>query len=253
MKRRLSASFTRRLRRAGRSAFRWSGLARLFDVRNPDAAPLRAQRWGHRYREIAARGTFFDQAFKALSYNGISGDYLEFGSHGASTFRLAWNARNTHGHSAHLWAFDSFEGLPPGVDSADAHPEWQQGKMATSIDAFVGLCADAGISGQDCTVIPGFYSESLTRSEALYPSKVALAFVDCDLYSSTKEVLSFLEPRLEPGVIIAFDDYFCWTRSGPSGEQRAFEEFLGDLKTWRAEPYVQFGWHGQSFVLFRST
>jgi O-methyltransferase len=55
---------------------------------------------------------------------------------------------------------------------------------------------------------------------------VALACVDCDMYSSTRTVLSFLESRLKHGMIVAFDDYFCWSSTQISGERRAFVEFV---------------------------
>ena len=61
------------------------------------------------------------------------------------------------------------------------------------------------------------------------PANIALAFIDCDMYSSTRSVLGFLMPRLKHGMIIAFDDYFCWIRRPqPSGERRAMLDFFGD-------------------------
>ena len=81
------------------------------------------------------------------------------------------------------------------------------------------------------------------------PVNIALAYLDCDLYSSTCEVLKFLLPRLKHGMIVAFDDYFCWSAERPSGERQAMLEYLGDNDRWHLLPYVQFGWHGQSFVV----
>jgi hypothetical protein len=46
------------------------------------------------------------------------------------------------------------------------------------------------------------------------------------MYSSTRTVLSFLESRLKHGMIVAFDDYFCWSSTQISGERRAFVEFV---------------------------
>jgi hypothetical protein len=40
---------------------------------------------------------------------------------------------------------------------------------------------------------------------------VALACVDCDI---------------KHGMIVAFDDYFCWSSTQISGERRAFVEFV---------------------------
>lgn len=223
---------------------------RVIDPRDPSSLAVRASEMAFAYRETVARSHFFDRAFKALVYNGIKGDYLEFGSHGARTITLASRAAVRHGHAAHLWAFDSFAGLPGASHGADIHPEWPEGSMSTSETTFHELCRRRNVNPERYTTVPGFYEDSLQAEDRPLPTAVALAYVDCDLYSSTAEVLRFLEPRLAPGTIVAFDDYFCWTSDGPSGEQRAAEEAFAAGKRWRLEPYVPFGWHGNSFVVF---
>ena len=52
------------------------------------------------------------------------------------------------------------------------------------------------------------------------PTNIALAYIDCDMYSSTKTVLEFLLPRLKHGRTLAFDDYFCWADDRVSGGKR---------------------------------
>jgi hypothetical protein len=81
------------------------------------------------------------------------------------------------------------------------------------------------------------------------PINIALAYIDCDLYSSTKVVLQFLMPRLKHGMIIAFDDYFCWSTTQISGERMAMIESFSNNSQWELVPYIPFGWHGQSFVV----
>ena len=99
-------------------------------------------------------------------------------------------------------------------------------------------------------MVPGFYHDTLDRMAPTdRPVNIALAFIDCDMYSSTRSVLGFLMPRLKHGMIIAFDDYFCWTPTQPSGERRAMVEFFGDHPKWNLLPFMNFGWHGQSFVV----
>lgn len=201
-------------------------------------------------REGLDRQRFFYSAFKALRFNGIDGDYAEFGSWGGMTFALAYGESRRHGHAAKLWAFDSFQGLPQPRMSEDEHPEWQGGKMATNLEEFNAICAARGIPRDAYTAVPGFYEETLAQmSPSEAPKNVALAYVDCDLYSSTKTVLEYLRPRLKHGMIVAFDDYFCWSPSQVSGERRAMLELAGMDDRWEWVPYIQFGWHGQSFVL----
>lgn len=193
---------------------------------------------------------FFYSAFRALWYNRIDGDYAEFGCWSGSTFWLAHTEARKHGHQARLWAFDSFQGLPPAQGPKDEHPSWNQGGMSMSVDEFHAICARDGVPRAEYEVVPGFYHDTLDRMGPTEgPTNIALAFIDCDMYSSTRSVLNFLMPRLKHGMIIAFDDYFCWTPTQLSGERRAMLDFFGDSTRWSLLPYVQFGWHGQSFVV----
>jgi hypothetical protein len=50
-------------------------------------------------------------------------------------------------------------------------------------------------------------------------------------------------------MIVAFDDYFCWSAKQVSGERRAMLELSIRNPRWEWTPYVQFGWHGMSFVI----
>jgi len=200
---------------------------------------------------------FFYNAFHALAYNGIDGDYVEFGCAGGLTFVLAYiESRRNNRHNAHLWAFDSFQGLPAGECDKDKHRGWVEGALTFPEDSFRKVCASNKIPESEYTIVPGFYKDtlrSLAPGEA--PDNIALAYIDCDMYSSTCQVLEFLMPRLKHGMIIAFDDYFCWSATHPSGERQAMLEYFGgnedmDLH-WRLEPYMQYGWGGQSFVVER--
>jgi O-methyltransferase len=174
------------------------------------------------WREQTCRQEFFYNAFQALAFNGIDGDYTEFGCSGGMTFALAYHESRRLQHQAKLWAFDSFQGLPAPRDERDQPEMWKEGMMATSLDAFHRICASKGIPKEAYKTVQGFYEHSLTKlSPDDEPRNIALAYVDCDLYSSTKTVLQFLEPRLKHGMIVAFDDYFCWSPSQIAGERRA--------------------------------
>lgn len=203
-----------------------------------------------RYRERLGREEFFYLTFRALSFNQIDGDYVEFGSHGATTFCLAYHQAALHKHKARLWAFDSFEGFPDRVGDQDYHPKWQKGRMSTSLEKFHQLCQSRGVPRSAYSVIPGFFSTVLPNlSSQDAPDNISLAYIDCDLYSSTMDVLNFLLPRFKHGMIIAFDDYYCWSDKQPSGERMAMMEFFSDQDKWELVPHLQFGWHGLSFIL----
>lgn len=194
---------------------------------------------------------FYWAAFKALEFNGIEGDYVEFGSHGGMTFRLAHEQIRRRRPRRHLWTFDSFRGLPEAETGRDAHPQWNAGAMATALDRFHAICAEAGIARSEYSVVEGFYSETLRGTESARPANIALAYIDCDLYSSTREVLAFLGPRLKHGMILAFDDYYCWSRDELAGERRAFLEWVATLPQWHFDRYREIGWAGAAFVVER--
>ncbi|GAB3867406.1 hypothetical protein GCM10028801_41330 [Nocardioides maradonensis] len=199
--------------------------------------------------EMKARKRFMRQLFRYLNFNQISGDYVEFGCNAALTFRLAYNAGTLTGQARHQWACDSFEGLPEHKN-LDAHPEWVPGTMATDLDRFRAMCGRNGMTeGADYTVVPGFYSESLTAPGAVLPEKIAAAYIDCDLYSSTQDVLRFLMPRLRHGMVLALDDYFCFTEDAVAGNRLALAEAFADITDWRLVPYLQYGWNGMSFIV----
>jgi len=204
-------------------------------------------RFGH---ELPQRRELFRRAFHYLRFNGIDGDYAEFGCHGAHTFRMAWHASQLVGYPTRLWAFDTFAGLPEGADDRDRHPQWVQGTMATALDEFHLRCAAAGMPPDAYRTVPGLYADTLQPTADERPETVSFAYVDCDLHSSTRDVLAFLEERLRPSAVVAFDDYYCYAPDGPSGERLAAAEHFCHSR-WTLVPYVQFGWGGMSFVVER--
>lgn len=150
----------------------------------------------------------------------------------------------------HLWAFDSFAGLPEVTDDKDAHPIWTKGNFCMPIEKFHERCRLNGIPRSAYTAVEGFYEQSLApTASGARPEKIRLAYIDCDLYSSTSAVLKFLMPRLQHGMVLGFDDYYCWSAEAPSGERLALAEFFDGNSEWRLLPYVQFGWAGMSFVV----
>ena len=204
------------------------------------------------YHEEIHRRELMRRAFTALSFNGMSGDYAEFGCCGGMTFKLAYQESRKRGFNCKLWAFDSFCGLPPQSVPEDQHPNWIEGTMKTSLEDFTAICRKNLIPEAEYRIVAGFYKDTLYNIEPRdprFPADIALAYIDCDLYSSTKTVLNFLSARFKHGMIVAFDDYFCYSRTAVSGERKAFVEYLSTDQRFHFSPYVQFGWHGMSFIV----
>jgi hypothetical protein len=203
--------------------------------------------WREEARDLRA---FMRRVFTYLAYNKIEGDYAEFGCYGARTFTLAYRAAELIGYDTHFWAFDSFRGLPASDDPRDVHPDWPAGAMAMSEHEFVERCAESGLPRAAFTTVPGFYAGSLAPdARGRRPERISFGYVDCDLYTSGVQVLEFLGPRLRHGMVIAFDDYYCYGPASPSGERVAAREFFAANDRWHLVPYIQWGWYGMSFIV----
>lgn len=203
-------------------------------------------------RQIRGCTEFFFDAWVNLAINDISGDYVEFGSWGANTLRCAYEQMPDFGPRRHMWAYDSFEGLPPAADERDDHPGWRPGSAAGQggVDAFHAACAAHGIPRDAYTAVEGYYSDTVAHLPPdAPPVDIALAYIDCNMYSSAVTALEFLRPRLKHGMILAFDDWFCWTPTTVSGEREAFEELAAACPQWHFERYKDVHRAGVSFVV----
>ena len=114
-------------------------------------------------RQIAGCEQFFYDAWVSQQVNGISGDYAEFGSWGANTFRASYSGMVRAGLDRHLWAFDSWQALPATDDPRDRHPGWGSGRSSGQggEDGFHEACARHDIPRDTYTPVSGFYEDSL--------------------------------------------------------------------------------------------
>lgn len=202
-------------------------------------------------RQIRGYDEFFFDAWVNLAVNQISGDYAEFGSWGGNTLNCSYRQRAGWGPARHYWCYDSFEGLPVTDDPRDEHPGWHAGGRGQGgVEAFHADCDAHGIPRDVYTAVPGYYSDSLTAlGPGAAPTDIALAYIDSNLYSSAVTVLEFLRPRLKHGMILAFDDWFCWTSERVSGEREALEEFQATAPEWHFEIYRYVQRAGIAFVV----
>ena len=60
---------------------------------------------------------FFQKAFDFIYDNKVEGDYFEFGTHRARTFRFCLREANIKNMEMNFFAFDSFKGLPKVKDN----------------------------------------------------------------------------------------------------------------------------------------
>jgi predicted O-methyltransferase YrrM len=156
-----------------------------------------------------------DRAVELASGPGL---ILEFGvGSGHSISHLAGRT------DKRIFGFDSFEGLPEAWRS-----DLGKGAFAT----------DPPTVPKNVTLVKGWFNETLPQFLAAHTEDVALLHVDCDLYSSTKTVFDLLAPRLVPGSVIVFDEY--WNYPGwKDHEHKAFQEFSREYgKAYRYDSFV---------------
>jgi len=145
---------------------------------------------------------------KAFQCADVSGERLvcEFGVWRGDTINHI--AKMT---TKNIYGFDSFEGLPErwwGV--------FDQGHFAV---------AKLPKVGKNVSLIKGWFNKTLPVFLEQHRGLIGFLHIDSDLYSSAKTIFELLEPKLKPGAVIVFDEYFNYP-GWKQGEYKAFMEFL---------------------------
>lgn len=142
----------------------------------------------------------------ALDQIEVDGLVLEFGVYSGHTINITAEKL----HNKVIYGFDSFKGLPE---------DWTPG-----IKAGTFAREDLPAVRENVQLVVGWFDQSLRPFLASHPGRASFIHVDCDLYSSTKTILTELRDRIVPGTVILFDDYFNypdWKRH----EHLALQEF----------------------------
>ena len=134
----------------------------------------------------------------------VPGDIIELGTYkGGSTIIMALFLKQI-GLNKHIFACDTFKGHP--YDDLPVHPhKHRKGDYSdTSIQYVSQKFLKYGVINS-ITIVEGLFEETLPKK--LSNQQFSFAFIDCDLYKSTKFCLNFLIPRIAPNGIIALHDY----------------------------------------------
>lgn len=126
----------------------------------------------------------------ALARSTPPGNFAEVGVYQGGS---AWviNQALKPGFKFHL--YDTFKGIPY-QDPGDSIPAGLF--SGTSVDLVQGKLPDAVIHPG---VFPGTFDPELTNFSFVH--------IDCDVYRACRDAIELFWPRLNPGGIIAFDDY----------------------------------------------
>lgn len=142
---------------------------------------------------------------------------LEFGVGSGKSIRMTQELLPL---DVEIHGFDTFTGLPQAWGN-EPQGAYSTGGVVPQIEGKVyfhqGLFSD--------TIVPFLESDYVDEDAPL-----AYANIDCDLYSSTLDILEGMARRIVPGTILIFDEYICH----PSWRQDEF-------RAWR-ECCKRFGW-----------
>lgn len=151
-------------------------------------------------------------AMDAVDDDNDDGLLLEFGVFHGKTIRMI--ASRFSNHTVH--GFDTFSGLPEDWRGTSRGAYSTQGALPSvpdNVQFHVGLFSDT---------LPLFLQD-----EGIQNRPIRLMNIDCDLYSSTKDVFDAIHERVVPGTVIVFDEYVMnpkWRED----EYKAFQEAVKD-------------------------
>ncbi|MCB8943386.1 MAG: class I SAM-dependent methyltransferase [Ardenticatenaceae bacterium] len=122
---------------------------------------------------------------------------LEFGVYQGDSLQT-WATLNTHPHSQFI-GFDSFEGLPEA---------WVNLSQTFALGSFSTAGKTPMMTDPRVHFVKGWFQQTLPPFLAQFtPANPLIIHCDADIYPSTLYVLCQLNPYLQAGSIIIFDDF----------------------------------------------
>lgn len=186
-------------------------------------------------------------------------DYLEFGIfRGFNLWFAQAYARSLGVNDMRFFGFDSFFGLPP-IEEIDNTGPFLEGDFSAYRDEVEKFLTRFGVDWTRTHLVEGFFDRTLTPAtrEKHGLRRCGFAVVDCDLYTSTVDVLKFLPPLLGHKTLLFFDDWDDFGDGANRGEPRAFAEFTEThAASIRVEPFRDLkalGGKGKAFMVERIT
>lgn len=166
-------------------------------------------------------------AFKAAT--NVNGFICELGVYrGQSLNEIA-----RHYAPEKVYGFDTFTGLPEF---------WRNGFPEGAFD----VSSEKLNFEKNCTLYKGLFDDALPIFLEKIVDSAKLIHIDCDLYSSSITALRILAPRIKPGTVIIFDEYFNYP-GWEAHEHKAFHEFL-EL-TGLNYKYIAYNKNGQQVAI----
>lgn len=140
----------------------------------------------------------------------LTGDLAECGVWRAGGTILMAEILKKRESDKHIFAFDSFEGLPKPTKfdrMPDGYIHYTQNRLVKTSIETVQTKANHYKVKEYITFVKGFFRETLQKT-IKDNRRFSLIVIDPDQYSGTKFCLEFFYPKMVDGGIIIIDDYF---------------------------------------------
>jgi len=214
---------------------------------------------GHRLVPEEALEMQYREAWRLLmeTYGPASlGDYLEFGVCQGTSMACMHRALQAFPlEQVRLFGFDSFEGLPDTAQTDDGGL-WHPGEYKYDVQLATAFLTHQGVNWDRVFLIQGWFRDTLNDALVCrhHMTKASVIMVDCDMYLSAREALTFCGPLIRDAAIIFFDDWHAHSDQLAErnlGEKRAFEEFLLANPQFAAERLSSYHANAEVFLVTR--
>lgn len=133
----------------------------------------------------------------------IPGQIVELGCHRGATSAIIQKTLNQYNSCKKIYLYDSFEGLPK-KNKKDGKTRFQPGWCSIDENEVCVFFKKINLEVRPI-IIKGWFKDTLKKR---LPKKICFAHLDGDFYSSIKESLERIYPKLSKGAIVVIDDYF---------------------------------------------
>jgi len=142
-------------------------------------------------------------------FDGIPGDFIETGVwRGGACIYLRAILEAYGVRERHVWAADSFEGLPPPdadtypADAGDTFHTYRE--LAVPLEAVKRNFERYGLLDDHIVFLKGWFRDTLPGCQT---GPLAILRMDGDMYESTMDALTHLYDRVSAGGYVIVDDY----------------------------------------------
>lgn len=202
------------------------------------------------------RTNLFRMMREFARYSNIGkGYYMEFGIMNGGSAIMAY--RQLRGIVTDIYGFDTFTGHPKQQPEDKIHPEYapffhEGNYSAIGMDfCRTSIRAETMMPEESIHLMQGLFSDTLPKfdiSQLETKGFPICVHVDCDLYSSAKDVFKFITPILQTGTWLLLDDFWCYRGDPKLGVRKAFEEWLKDNGRIGVTLYANYNGYSRAYI-----